>query len=417
MTASRLVAAALLCAFAPVAPADGGYPRVVEIRFADNLVTQPAVFLREMALGVGDPADPVLIERSRQAILDLELYRSVRIRQVPATDGVALVVEAREKRFLLAIPRIDSSSDGDFSYGLHVRWDNLWGANHTFDARILTGTYPDDRLREEEDSARIRYTAPYVWGNHGWHAEVEYIDRLAPVPGGVFDETIRRAEFLLSHDLRDSRPRSGWILKSGLRWDSQHAEGALAPQSDGHATALVLGADFANVRYHVYSESGRMLSSRIELAHQGFLSSYSYRKVDARFVERIPLARPHHTLNLISAAGLYSGVPRRVSEYSLGGSSMLRGYELDFIEGERYGYAAAEYLRPIFGRDWLRLLIVGEGGWTGGAITGVQSGGPYASIGAGVRIRVTYFMRLELEFGIAYPLRGGDGLQFFAGGG
>lgn len=418
MNASRMVAAALLCAFAPLAPADDGYPPVVDIRFAEGLVTKPVVFLREMALGIGDPADPELIARSRQAILDLELFRDVTIRQEPEAGGVALVVEAHEKRYLLAIPRFDSSSDGDFSYGVHGRWNNLWGENHTFDVRFLTGTYPDDRLREEEASGRVRYTAPFVWGRHGWHAELEYIDRVAPVAGGAFDETVRRAEFLLSHDLRDDRPRSGWIITSGLHWESQQAEGALAPPPDGRATALVLGAGYSDLRFHVYSESGRVFTSRLELAQDGLLSHYNYRKLDARLVEHIPLASgAHRTLNLIGAAGWYSGGPRRVSAYSLGGASALRGYELDFIEGERYGYAAAEYLRPVFGRDWLRLLLVAESGWTGGAFTGARSGGPYASVGAGVRIRVTWFMNLEIELGVAYPLRGGDGLQFFAGGG
>lgn len=414
MVRSFAAFAVLLCAVAPQPAA--GFPIVVDIRADDALSTRIEVLRREMALDIGDPADPALVARSQQGLLDLELFHEVTIDEVPEGDGVALVISGREKRFLLAVPRFDSSSDGDLSYGAYLRWDNIRGLDHTFDARFLTGEFPDDRLREEETSARIRYAAPFAFGRHGWSTELEHFDRVAPVAGGNFDETIHRVEVLVSHDFRDTRPRSGWILSSGVNWRRQNAEGLLAPPSEGGATALVVGAQYSNVRFHVYSETGRQFISRLALARDGVLSDYSYRTLDARLVERIPLqSGAHHSLHLIAAAGWHGGGPRRVSAYALGGSTALRGYELDHLEGERYGYLAAEYLRPLFGHNWLRLLVVAESGWTGGVVTGARSGGPFASIGAGLRIRVTWFMNLELELGIAHPLRGGDGMQFFAG--
>ena len=79
-------------------------------------------------------------------------------------------------------------------------------------------------------------------------------------------------------------------------------------------------------------------------------------------------------------------------------------------------YAAVEYLRPVFGHDWWRLLAVAEVGATGGSVEGARSGGPYASIGLGTRIRLPWFVNVELEIGVAQPLRDGDGPRLFIRG-
>ena len=50
---------------------------IKEIRFEGNKRTRPSVMLQEMRVQVGDVADPRQIERSRQAIQDLSLFKSV----------------------------------------------------------------------------------------------------------------------------------------------------------------------------------------------------------------------------------------------------------------------------------------------------------------------------------------------------
>lgn len=92
---------------------EAAWPPLASIRFEGNEVTREHVLLREMSVVPGDPADPVLIERSRQAILDLGLFRQVETQEEATPDGVALIVRVREKRCLLPIPRLDTSSDGD----------------------------------------------------------------------------------------------------------------------------------------------------------------------------------------------------------------------------------------------------------------------------------------------------------------
>ncbi len=391
------------------------WPKVTEIRFEGNDITREQVFLREMDLAPGDPADPERIERNRQAIQDLGLFRSVHIEQTPTPEGVALTVRVREKYYILPIPRFDTSSDRDYSYGAQLRWNNLWGRNHTLNLYAEQGRYPDDRLREDERSFRLSYDAPYLLGRDSLGGGIERIERVVPGEPGSFDETIDRMELRISRDFRDNRPRRGWIASTGLYRQSQTASGEFAPPPDGAATALVLGADYADVRFYLYSEQGSRLSSRLELAEEGWLSDYSYRRFDLSHTEYIGLpGGDHHNLNLIGALGWYGGGPGRVDAYSLGGSGELRGYPSDYLEGQRYGYLSAEYLRPL-GPDWLRLLVLAEAGATGGSISDGREGF-YGNLGLGVRIRLTWFINVEIEAGFAWPLRGGEGVQFFAGG-
>jgi outer membrane protein assembly factor BamA len=96
-------------------------------------------------------------------------------------EAVGTVVRLDEKRYLIAVPRVSTSSDRDYSYGVQGRYSNLWGLNHLFDVRAERGRYPDDRLREEERYVRLRYAAPYLWGDTGLFLELEHFDRIAPL--------------------------------------------------------------------------------------------------------------------------------------------------------------------------------------------------------------------------------------------
>lgn len=422
MGVPRTMAAGLLLATAGTAMAA---PPVVSIEFSGNDVTRERVMLREMALAPGDPADPEAIARSRQGINDLGLFREVEItpRPVDPDDpdaGVALEVLVREKRFLLPVPRIDASSDRDRSLGLQLRWNNAFGENHTLNAFIADGRYPADRLRDREQRGRIAYDAPLLFGDWGLAGGLERTERRARVSGAetVFDETLHRAELRVTRDLRDTRPRRGWIAHAGLAYEDQRVSGEGAPPPDGHATAILVGALHDNRRFHLYSETGRRATLSAEIAQRGWGSDYGYRRIDLRHEEYLALPQgEHHSLYLIARGGWYAGGPGRTNVHDLGGSGTLRGYTNDYLEGQRYGYLAAEYLRPL-GPNWLRLMVVAEAGFAGGSVdpNARSGGGIHASIGVGVRLRFSWFVNFELEAGFAQPLRRGDGRRFFAGG-
>ncbi len=393
-------------------------PRIATVRFEGNDVTRESTLLREIPLVAGDRADPAVVDAGRQALLDLELFREVEARTELREDGrVDLVYRVREKRYLLPIPRVDTSSDGDTSYGLQLRWSNVAGLGHRLNAYAERGEYPEDRRRREERSLRLGYDAPFlIRDQYDLQVDLGQVDRVIPRDGATYDERARRLELLVTEDRRSDRPRDGWIVGGGLLFDDRESAGAVAPPSDGMAVALVGVATYSDERYHVFSETGRRAALRVESAASALGSDYSYTRVTADAVHSFALGDvdEHHSLRWLGSAGAVIAGTGSRDEFGLGGSGRLRGYPSDFLIGNRYAYGAVEYLRPLRW-DWLRLLVVAEAGAADDDIAGVANGRPEASIGIGVRIRVPWFVGVELEVGVAKPLSGGD-VRVFAGG-
>ena len=399
-----------------LASAVSAAPRVADIQITGNDITHRIVILRELALRVGDEATPQAIEASRQSVQDLGLFREVRIDTEPGDDGVVLRVRVREKRYFLPIPRIDGNSDGDYSYGAQIRWSNMFGLNHRMVAYVEKGEIESERDRESTESARVSYHAPYI-GDSPYSLNA-LLDRTEQVSINrqeqAFDETFTHVQLLGTRDFRSTRPRDGWILGTGLYWQDQKAEGLFAPPSDGMATAGVFTASYDDLHFNLYSQSGKRFQARAEVATDGLLSDYSYQRLDLDYRDYRPFGkREHQSLHFIAAGGVYGGGPDSRNAYSLGGSRRMRGYESDAIEGNSYWYVSGEYLRPLRW-NWLRLLAVFEAGSARGNVFGDRNRSAYASIGIGLRARITWFVDIGIEAGIALPLIDGDGARFFA---
>jgi outer membrane protein assembly factor BamA len=413
----RIIAAVLMWCLGAGASA-APWPVIESIELEGNRVTRDRVIERELDLAPGDPADPALLERNRQAVEDLGLFRRVVFDTAPAPGGgVVLKITVKEKRFLLPLPRIDSSSDGDVSYGAQLRWTNVRGLNHRLNLTVEQGRFPNGNRREREREAALSYTAPFVrdsdWTVSG---RLQALERVTPLDEERnYQETYHRAEVLAIRDLTTGRPRRGWRIGGGLFVEDEANKGEFAPSSEGHTTALVGVASYEELRFHVYSETGRKFDARVELAADGLGSDYGYEMWQARYFESRPWGdRDHQTWHLIGLLGERRGGPMPRDVYSLGGSSRLRGYESEFLLGDRVYYGSAEWLRPL-GRDWLRGVLMLEAGGTDRDRDGLRSASPFASIGLGLRMRFTWFVELEFELGVAYPLRGDGGARFFAG--
>lgn len=413
--ATRVAAAALLLA-GGIATAQAA-PVIRSIAFAGNDVTQPQTMLREMVVKVGDPADPEKVERSRQGIQDLGLFRRVEVRQQPVDGGVALTVVVEEKWYILPIPRADANSEGENAYGLSLRWFNLFGLNHT-----LRGNWT---RRDEEKvnkgtttSYSVGYAVPFLhdspWGlGFGLgHAVTPVTDTLF----GTYDERIDTAGISLGRSFAKGPASQGWSAAVSLDWRSQDTAGPTAPPPNGHATSLGLSANYKDVRYKIYSEEGLAFGATVRGANEGLASDYSFGTWKASLVRYTLIgATPHQNLNYFAALGSYHGGPTGHQSdsgaFALGAPSTLRAYPGDFVTGDFYYLFGAEYLRPLVA-DWLRPVVVLE---AGNAYADAQSFNSrvYASLGVGLRVRLTFLVNVEVEAGVAWPLDGGD-QRFFA---
>jgi outer membrane protein assembly factor BamA len=413
--AGALLAGAARAELAITAEMGAAAPTIREIAFEGNQKTQPKVMLREMVVKVGDPADPELVERSRQAVLDLGIFKRVELRQEPLEDGVRLVFIVRERFYVIPFPRLDANSEGQYAYGAQVRWSNLWGLNHN--TRILW----EQRDRQEkgvgqEQTFAGTYVAPFVMDTRfslglGAAYTAQPVERMDG--GGEFEEQFTSASFLLSRSLSSGPASQGWSVGGGLLWQDQQTSGALAEPAYGMATALVGSVGYRDLHYLVYSESGVSFGMRVETAVEGAGSDYDYNRMVAGWKKYMQIGEtPHQTLHLFADGGALAGGPPDYDAFSLGGASLLRGYDREFVEGDAFYRLAVEYARPIYWR-WLRGVVILEAG------NAFQDPGDfsldkvYTSLGLGLRIRLSNFVDFEVEIGWAFPLNGGNA-RFFA---
>jgi outer membrane protein assembly factor BamA len=393
-------------------------PVIREIVFEGNDTTQPRTMLREMLVRPGDPADEALIERSRQGVQNLGLFREVSAYQEPIDGGVRLVIRVREKYYAMPSPRADYNSDGQYGYGLQIRWANLWGLNHK-----LRGTLKYKNGQEPGRGTALElsggYYAPFVLDSpYGLELSGRYSSEPIGFPA-AYDELTSTARLVLTRSFRDRNPAGqSWTGGLGMQWQEHATQGPAAPPPIGHALALVLDGGYGRLHDNLYSETGQRFSVEAQSAGEAFGSDYAYTSLAGGYDGSWTLAHAsHQTFGVFARAGAHrGGTLDGQPPFELGGVDSLRGYRLQVLRGTDFYYGGFELLRPLRW-NWLRgMAFVEAGDVSGGPLA---AGGPYADIGIGLRARLTWFVDMELSVGVAWPLSdSGDGRnpRFFAGG-
>ena len=395
------------------------YPPIKAIVYAGNSVTREITMQRELVIAVGEPADPERIDRSRQAIQDLGLFREVKVRQQVLDDGVRVIFTVREKWYVLPIPRIEANSDGDTGLGMQIRWDNVWGLNHSLSALAVRRDYQ----REDKDSSynyHFDYNIPFLRGTRNSLAfSASHSKQTSTtLEGDDYQESNEGFSVVMTHSLnKDGPPSQGWKVGGGLLWKSQTSSGEFAPEPEGSATGLIGKVSYNDVHDHIYSLTGERFLANISGSWDQLLSDYSYLGYYAQYRRYMHLGQvEHQSLHFLADLGGYHAGPlsREPKAFELGGSGMLRGYDREVIEGDFMYYGSVEYLRPIHW-DWLRLLTLFEAGSALRDVDYPSNEIVYASVGVGLRMQITWFVNLQFEIGVAYPLVSGNQVRFFAG--
>ncbi|MEQ1438415.1 BamA/TamA family outer membrane protein [Fontimonas sp. SYSU GA230001] len=405
--AAALLLAVLIFSCAPLrAQAEAeAWPVVREIAFRGNDTTQPQTMLREIAIHVGDPADPEVIEHSRQSILDLGLFRAVDAAQEPLADGVRLVFTVKEKWYVLPYPRLSANSDGQNAAGAELRWNNIAGLNHSL-RMLVSSADRRDEGRGRQLGYLASYRAPFVFGTpytlglSGSHATTPVDDD----SGSTYDEIIDEFQVMVSRKFgARGAPSQGWTAGAGLLWRSQNTDGPAAPEPWGDTYALVTQIGYRDQRDRVYSQIGTDFGARYEYAAGNLFSDYGYSRLTGHIQYARPLGdTPHQTLEFAAEMGTANGGRSDTPPYSLGGTQGLRGYARGAFEGSAYYLLSASYLRPI-GWDWLRFVATIEAGNVYDEADQADLNVRW-SLGLGLRVRVPRLVGVEIEAGIALPL-------------
>jgi len=419
---NRPALALLLCLAAGTSALAQEPPATIrKIEFRGNETTKPVTMLREMSIHVGDPVDAREIERSRQGVQDLGLFRSVDADLEPVEGGVKLVIKVKEKHYILPLPRADATSDGGYGYGVQMTWNNMWGLNHTFrpyfERRQPSEGEDDPEKRGVQTRTQLRYSAPFVVGKFGLDLAAGYFKTpyLEPL---AYEQTSTFYTVNLTRKLSEGRRSQGWTGVTGLTLANEDHTGADAPtdpleRARGQALAMLVGAYYRDLHFNVYSDEGVTYGFDVQGATREVASDYDFTSYGLSWYRYLNVGTtPHQNLNFSLDVrsrhdGRYGG-----DFYAVGGVETSRGFEPETVKGDAFYAASIEYLRPVF-RNSIRALVVLDGANAFPDANDMDVDKVYTSLGVGVRFRIQAFVALDLELGMAWPLNGG-GPRVFA---
>lgn len=389
---------------------------VSAIEFRGNETTQPSTLLQELTFEAGDAVSDEQIEAGRQAIMNLGLFKRVSADLEARGGDTVLIYTINEKRYLLVLPRLSRSGDGDWSWGARVRWDNVGGLNRRFDIGVRRKDLKSSDI-QQEDQISLEYLMPRVWGSV-WDLGFDFrfedieIDEERGELQGRYNQQLDSLRVDVSRWLREKGPSQGWRVDGQLRYEdyvNDYLSGDTGLYFDTRVVTLSAGIEYRDVTELLYSRTGRQFGYDVEAASDDWGSESSYVRHSA-FYRRYQhvTEREHTNFNYQLRYGTSSGSIFGDPSYSIGGNSTMRGYDRESLEGESYFIANLEFMTPMFGHNTFRGALFAD---IGGAFEDSLSFEPTeleVGLGVGIRYKLRSFVNTDLRLDVAHGLDDGD---------
>jgi outer membrane protein assembly factor BamA len=388
---------------------------ITRIEFVGNRVTEPRIMLQEMLVKDGDVADPSLIERSRQAIMDLGLFVSVRAALETDEDGAAVLrITVKEKYYILPVPKLNRDEQNRFNPGAELTLNNLAGLNQTLKLRYETQV-ADGLSGGNIKTTSLGYAYPRVLGGQ-YLFSTDISQSHAPaelVTDGVLESLYElqawTASVQVSRWIAPTGPSRGWQVGGGLVWRHNNYDYVSYAQTDTFQNSQAVGVtvlgQFLDVHDYLYSRGGVQYGYTGEYGMPLLGSDTLYTR-HAFFYRRYILleGRPHENIDIQALLGLSSGdmFSGDTYAYGIGGSRNLRGYASGSITGNAYTVFNIQYLRPFFGYYPLRGVVFLDIGNAYPSNDQLHLGDLKWSTGLGLRFRLKSFVNIELRVDVAY---------------
>ena len=393
-----------LCSFAVYSA-----PIIHSIRYEGNDVSQTAMLNREIFITEGDTFDEPLVEKSRQAIMDLGLYKTVsyRVESVDAAVSpdsaqfVDVIYSVSEKYYVLLIPRA-RIDDEDKKVGLQLLWNNVWGLNHEME---LLYENRGSELGVKQKRELLRYDYPNINNSpYRLYVEMVSINDVDTTEVEALDRQDKIFRLAGSRWLNDQGRNRGWFAGTSVLL--QHRENILlSDQSVENTDAVVLGMDvgYNNVSHYEYNRGGKAYGYTLDWSHDSLGSDSQFTKhvVYYRSYYRFD-ARPLSNLNVQTRLGHSNNYILGNTAFGLGGSSDLRGYENDRFNGNSMLLTNVEYVFPHKAYPLLRYVGFVDLGNTYDELRDILHRQLHVGAGFGLRWKIKSFVRVDLRADIGY---------------
>lgn len=386
--------------------------RLVEnIEFVGNDKTRNETLLQELTFGIGDEISEEDLTQSKQAILNLSLFNEASVAFKSQNDNT-VIVSVKEKRYTFILPRLARNGDGDITIGATWRSDNLNGLNQT---SKLTAAYKEYNSTNEDNAmyAQWEFDYPRIVNTHySFQSDLAYeyttLDETLNDQTGTYTRDHSRIRLQIGEWAFKQGPSRGLRINGGWLWqDYQHSfvSGARGILPNRRINALILGAEGFFTRDLILSRSGMHYGMQFTLGDNAIGSQVDYTMTEAFYRRYHPVSKtPHTNINYqISMAHITRsllGPP----QFEAAGSSRLRGYDRDDLEGNSYLVFNLEYLRPINENRTVRAAALFDAGNAWLRDSDIDIFDLRYTLGFGLRWKIKSFVKTDLRIDVAHGL-------------
>ncbi len=380
---------------------------IKSIRYEGNAVTQASVLNREIYINPGDILNEKLIEKSRQAIMDLGLFKSVHFYLEENYDvyekdenisEIEVVFIVEEKYFILVIPKL-KIENGDYNLGIQFQWDNVLGLNHK--TRLLAEDRGNNNgIKQRRNS--FRYYYPNI-NNSSYGLDVS-LQKDNDVNGDINQQNDSYRVGVLRWMNERGRNR-GWFAGGSLLYQQRFNEALTNNTVSENIEGVVLGIDVGYIDYNEYefNRGGRAFGYKLDWSDENIGSKDEYTKYQLYYrsyyrFEKYPISN----LNVQTLFGHSNNKILGDYAFSLGSSDDLRGYENGRFQGNTLFLTNIEYMFPREGRPAIRYVYFIDVGNTYKEVRDVFHKPLNVGAGLGLRWKIRSFVKTDLRIDVGY---------------
>jgi len=389
---------------------------IKSIRYEGNETTQASVFNREIYIKPGDILDQELLEKSRQAIMDLGLYKSVKyyLREDYGEVGnsgndaqVEVVFIVKEKYYFYVLPRA-KLVDNEIFLGIQARWDNVAGLNHSMRLRFedrgsLAGI--DKKRNTFTYAYRNVYDSPYTID-----LRLQQSNSVDESEGLINrqDEMLRVS---LSRWLNERGRNKGWFLGGSLQLQQRFNEVISGDLQSSNVDAVVLGLNggFQNVNEYTYNRGGKSFGYILDWSDKSIGSESEYTRYQLYYRSYYRFKKLNASnLNVQTKFGHSTDRILGAYAFSLGSNSDLRGYENGRFFGNTMLLINMEYMFPHPHHPSVRYVYFMDIGNTYEHVSDMIHEPLNVGAGFGLRWKIRSLVKIDLraDFGYGFSDQG-----------
>jgi len=387
-----------------------------EVQYKGNEITQASVLNREIYIAPGDVLNEALLEKSRQAIMDLGLFKSVHYYLEENYSGTAansaisqvdVVFIVEEKYYLLVIPRLKINDD-EIHVGLQLKWDNVLGLNH--ETRILA---EDRGSTSGIDESRFSFNYFYPnWNNSSYNLDLTLqTENDVNEEEGIIDRQDDVFKLAISRWLNERGRNRGWFAGVSVLYQNRLFENIIVNDDSESIDAVVLGLDtgYKNINNYEFNRGGKSYGYKLEWSHESLGSESEFTKHLLYYISYYRFDKyPASNLNVQMQFGHSNEQFLGEDAFSLGSNDDLRGYENNRFTGNTLLLTNFEYMFPQVDYPVIRYVTFIDIGNTYDKLSDVFHQALNIGAGFGLRWKIRAFVKLDLRADVGYGFEDED---------